>query len=849
MKMKTLLFYKSRQLVALIVAMLVCGQIYGQTVIESWDFEGEETIPAGFVNIDVDQTTPANEAWSGDAGPSQWILTGNPKPDNAANLCVSAISWLNPLGSADDWLITPSIDLSSSGTVFLSLNFAQQQNDWPDGFRVLISTTGNDVSDFPDSNVLFEVGSGCANNPDSGFSDPFWDCHCDPNCPEDYSANWGNVLVDVSAYTGGDAYIAIHHNADDQYALFIDDITVFEPVSNEASITAAPPPSGFAVGPADILGELDFSATVSNNGAAPLTNVRLAVTVEEVSGEEPVLVMELDGSAGAASSIAPSSTMELSNGTPFTFTEEGFYFVTYEVIANEGDADETNNFATFPYMVNDTMLGKAGIFPDPTDPTNNGVLSFEDQNFILWGGVDDTATEGLLGYHFDVPQVESMSGVAFDVGFDDTAGTGYDPGTEIQIVLIDTTGSMGDRSIWTSAPHLVATTGPLFGLTPNEFSKAYFSCPVDLQPGISYLLGYLQVGPGDGGFVYCSYYFNSGAVFADGELSDENGLLPPGQPAIHALFGPAQPLQSVMAEAAASSLTVDFSTVVQGSACDYTWDFGDGNTGTGSFTTYTYAAEGDYDVCVTAENDEGDSMQDCITISVACALMAEAGDVTPSSIEVVVSNGSGDYTYLWSDGQTTAEATGLVAGEEYTVTITDSAGCSTDFSASASSCAVTLDVSVIDSGSALATIGGNTGDVNYVWTNTTTGESFESDQAFQDGLTAGTWTVVVTDGANCTAETEVQIVGSGIEDVAGVAAFSMLPNPSSDYVNLSLNLEYNAAVAIDIYNVDGRKVRTVTNGNFSQINETVNLDGLTAGLYLVKISIDNGVAAEKLIIK
>ena len=37
-------------------------------------------------------------------------------------------------------------------------------------------------------------------------------------------------------------------------------------------------------------------------------------------------------------------------------------------------------------------------------------------------------------------------------------------------------------------------------------------------------------------------------------------------------------------------------------------------------------------------------------------------------------NVAGDYTYLWSNGQTTATATNLVVGS-YTVTITDDNGC------------------------------------------------------------------------------------------------------------------------------------------------------------------------------
>jgi hypothetical protein len=44
------------------------------------------------------------------------------------------------------------------------------------------------------------------------------------------------------------------------------------------------------------------------------------------------------------------------------------------------------------------------------------------------------------------------------------------------------------------------------------------------------------------------------------------------------------------------------------------------------------------------------------------------------SVTVTVTGGTPEYTYLWSDGQTTATATGLNAGT-YTVTVTDNFGC------------------------------------------------------------------------------------------------------------------------------------------------------------------------------
>ncbi len=120
---------------------------------------------------------------------------------------------------------------------------------------------------------------------------------------------------------------------------------------------------------------------------------------------------------------------------------------------------------------------------------------------------------------------------------------------------------------------------------------------------------------------------------------------------------------------------------------------------------------------------------------------------------VIASNGTSGYTYLWSDtnGQTTPTATGLVAGT-YTVTVTD-----------ANLCTETIVVDVTEppvlttliNGNGVECFGDTNGDITvialggagsyaYVWSqgDTTPGPN---------GLSAGTYTVTVTDANFCTA--------------------------------------------------------------------------------------------------
>ena len=115
---------------------------------------------------------------------------------------------------------------------------------------------------------------------------------------------------------------------------------------------------------------------------------------------------------------------------------------------------------------------------------------------------------------------------------------------------------------------------------------------------------------------------------------------------------------------------------------------------------------------------------------------------------ITATGGVSPYVYAWSDGQTAATATGLVAGT-YTVDITDANGCTVTETVNLSNAgAGTLTNVVTDvtcngnsDGSITTTFAGGTGTINYAWS---TGMATSS----LSGLTAGIYTVTVTDDNN-----------------------------------------------------------------------------------------------------
>lgn len=123
-----------------------------------------------------------------------------------------------------------------------------------------------------------------------------------------------------------------------------------------------------------------------------------------------------------------------------------------------------------------------------------------------------------------------------------------------------------------------------------------------------------------------------------------------------------------------------------------------------------------------------------------------------------VSGGVPPYGYLWSNGQTTATATGLCVGT-YTVTATDTIGCTTtativihDQNALAAAVPLFNHVSCFGlcDGNATAFATGGVAPYSFSWSNGQSG-------AIATNLCPGTYTVTITDAANCVVTASVTI--------------------------------------------------------------------------------------------
>ncbi|MBL7774832.1 MAG: SprB repeat-containing protein, partial [Saprospiraceae bacterium] len=157
---------------------------------------------------------------------------------------------------------------------------------------------------------------------------------------------------------------------------------------------------------------------------------------------------------------------------------------------------------------------------------------------------------------------------------------------------------------------------------------------------------------------------------------------------------------------------------------------------------------------------------------------AGCAGATNGSVALDVSGGTPGYNFLWSNGTTEQNLSGVATGL-YTVTIIDNNGCTATTSATVGQ-TTTLQASTTTvpvacfggiGGSATAIASGGDPDYSYHWSNTETTATISN-------MPGGTFTVTVTDNAGCTASataviTEPSKIVAGAQWKAITCSFSI----------------------------------------------------------------------------
>ncbi|SHK71142.1 T9SS type A sorting domain-containing protein [Epilithonimonas mollis] len=198
------------------------------------------------------------------------------------------------------------------------------------------------------------------------------------------------------------------------------------------------------------------------------------------------------------------------------------------------------------------------------------------------------------------------------------------------------------------------------------------------------------------------------------------------------------------------------------------------------------------------------------------------------AINLTPAGGTAPYTFNWGGGVTTEDRTGLAAGT-YTVVITDANGCTATVNATVTQPASAVSGTTVvtnvacngaSNGAINLTPAGGTAPYTFNWGGGVTTED-------RTGLTAGTYTVVITDANGCTATVNATVT----QPASAVSGTTVVTNVACNGAsNGAINLTPAGGTAPYTFNWGGG----VT---------TEDRTGLTAGTYTVVITDANGCTA------
>ena len=266
---------------------------------------------------------------------------------------------------------------------------------------------------------------------------------------------------------------------------------------------------------------------------------------------------------------------------------------------------------------------------------------------------------------------------------------------------------------------------------------------------------------------------------------------------------------------------------VSGGTTAYTYSWSNGAT----TQSVSGLVAGTYSVAITDANGCSAYVTKTITAPVALVASGTATNVSCNggsngAINLSISGGTGAYTYSWSNGATTQNVSGLVAGT-YSVAITDANGCSASVTKTitapaalaASGTATNVSCNGGNNGAITLSISGGTTAYTYSWSNGATTQNVS-------GLGAGTYSVAITDANGCTASVTKTITAPASLVVSGTAA------------NVSCNGGNNGAITLSVSGGTTAYTYSWSNGATTQ-----SVSGLVAGTYSVAITDANGCSA------
>ena len=792
------------------------------------DFDGGSLISKGFTVINADglianpalDNLVAGLTLSDTFTNKAWINSISVN----GNVCALSTSYYSPIGTSNDWLITPPITLTGNNLKIAWKDIATDAL-YPDGYNVLISTSaGNTIGSFNSTPIYSTTGAPAA---------------------------WTEQQVNLNTYAGQTVTFAFVNNSNNKFLLGIDSIRVSNLALDDVAVSQ-PRISEYTAIPLEQAGTYFPSIRVTNQGVNNASGVNVSCTVTDFNGNT-VYTAAMSGNTSIASG---ANVLFTDGGSGFSPPAQiGLYTASFQVSINQNDIVPENDTASIQLFISDSLYARDEAV---TNSQVEGSLGI---------GVSGT---GILGnnYLINVP-AEAVGIQAFFDG-------NLEIGDTVRGFLYSTINGLPSNVLSTTADFIVTVAD-----TPVIRLDLLFPSQVPLAAGQTYSFMIEEVNSVDNvGLYYSIDVFTPGGTIANingGAFDDLGNLGFPNPLLVRGVIAntPANAFAGLIDASIANTtvnycpggnitLLTDGSEVIPfGESYQWLWTSSSdtiflSGTGTNYFgdinadlvaAMSTPFAPGSYTVegIVTSGNSIADTTNNSFTINVLTAndplcqptppppcpnpinvsasIIGDTCGQNTGSISLTTTGGSGQIFYQWSPGgEQTSSINGLSAGN-YSVRITDITGCDTtigysvpsenpSFSLSTSSIAESCGCD----GSSSATVNGN-GSFTYQWN-----DPNQQTTSTANNLCAGTYTVTVSDGSGCSSSATVVVSAA-----PSAVSVSVTSSPQTDATNPDGSASAFASGGTPPYSY------LWSNGGTDAI-----ITGLTAGNYSVDVSDANG---------
>jgi len=292
---------------------------------------------------------------------------------------------------------------------------------------------------------------------------------------------------------------------------------------------------------------------------------------------------------------------------------------------------------------------------------------------------------------------------------------------------------------------------------------------------------------------------------------------------------------------------------VSGGTSPYTYNWSNGSVS----QDLTAVNAGNYSVTVTdagsCTKTESATVSQSSNISATASITdASCSGANNGSIDMSVSGGTAPFTYLWSNGAITQDAANLVAGN-YLVTITDQNGCvKSEFFTVEEDAAITLNATIRPDSTGAAT-----GSISVKPLNGTEPYTFQwstgSNSEEITGLSAGSYSLTVTDAAGCAATgTYTVTIDTSHVSVPQVPdagfLYRVFPNPTGGVLNVSIKANGEEAFRLILYNSIGQQLLQRKFERSPEVNTSFDMSGFEPGIYFVRMESGGKAAVSRVVV-